>query len=449
MKNFLYIIIAVLGFFACQKNEPEDLFDGKTPSQRFEQDQSELRTQLTTPEQGWKFTYFTDNKKFGGYTFLMKFTPDGFVSMASDVNATATPTTSKYEIKWGQGTLLSFTTKNYIHELSDSTKGETGVGFKGEFEFIYFGKEGNKLKFKTQRSDNEQFVYFEPATIQDWNTIQNLSGSVDALEGDIFRHFFRVTKGGVTKDYSISLSNRFLTLNLLSDPSQTLKAGIVPTQAGFTFNPPLVIEGKTFTQLTWDNNASPARYITTVDGVTAEIRFELRPSQEHISDDYQSVPATINRFLFLSRTLSNTPFTSEGFRDNVIKIDDSNLFPTVMISFKSSTKCEVEVRYLFPNQQFQSRLIFVHNYEIKDKRIYLKERTSIDGSNLDLWQATENQNILRKALTALNNIALLGSEGFYIRKVANKFYYNDDVYVIQSHRLPNIYFPTYGYFQQN
>jgi len=256
--------------------------------------------------------------------------------MASDVSATATPTTSKYEIKWGQGTLLSFTTKNYIHELSDSTKGETGVGFKGEFEFIYFGKEGNKLKFKTQRSDNEQFVYFEPATIQDWNTVQNLSGSVDALEGDIFRHFFRVTKDGVTKDYSISLSNRFLTLNLSSDPSQTLKTAIVPTQAGFTFDPPLVIEGKTFTQITWDNNASPARYITTVDGVTVEIRFELRPSQEHISDDYQSVPATINRFLFLSRTLSNTPFTSEGFRDNVIKIDDSNLFPSVMISFKSS-----------------------------------------------------------------------------------------------------------------
>ena len=69
MKNFLYIIIAVLGFFACQKNEPEDLFDGKTPSQRFEQDQSELRTQLTTPEQGWKFTYFTDNKKFCIYGF--------------------------------------------------------------------------------------------------------------------------------------------------------------------------------------------------------------------------------------------------------------------------------------------------------------------------------------------------------------------------------------------
>ena len=40
--------------------------------------------------------------------------------------------------------------KTNIHELSDSTKGETGVGYEGNFEFIYFGKEGNKLKFKTQ-----------------------------------------------------------------------------------------------------------------------------------------------------------------------------------------------------------------------------------------------------------------------------------------------------------
>ena len=46
-------------------------------------------------------------------------------------------------------------------------------------------------------------------------------------------------------------------------------------------------------------------------------------------------------------------------------------------------------------------------------------------------------------------MALLGSEGLYIRKVANKFYYNDDVYIIQSHRMPNVYFPTYGYFQKN
>ena len=73
----------------------------------------------------------------------MKFTPEGFVNMASDISATAAPTTSKYEIKWGQGTLLSFTTKNYIHELSDAMQGKRGKGLEGEFEFIYLGKEGN------------------------------------------------------------------------------------------------------------------------------------------------------------------------------------------------------------------------------------------------------------------------------------------------------------------
>lgn len=56
MKKIIYITIAVLGIFACQKNEPDDLFDGKTPSERFEQSQNELRTQLTTPQQGWKLT---------------------------------------------------------------------------------------------------------------------------------------------------------------------------------------------------------------------------------------------------------------------------------------------------------------------------------------------------------------------------------------------------------
>ena len=79
--------------------------------------------------------------------------------------------------------------KNYIHELSDAMQGEQGKGLEGEFEFIYLGKEGNKLKFKTQRQATEQIVYFEPATAQDWNVIQDLSGSVDALEGDILRHF--------------------------------------------------------------------------------------------------------------------------------------------------------------------------------------------------------------------------------------------------------------------
>ena len=68
MKRLLLLPIIALALFACQKNEPDDLFGGKTPSQRFEQSQAELRRELAKPENGWKLTYFTNDKKFGGFT---------------------------------------------------------------------------------------------------------------------------------------------------------------------------------------------------------------------------------------------------------------------------------------------------------------------------------------------------------------------------------------------
>ena len=127
----------------------------------------------------------------------MKFTPEGFVSMASDATLPGTPKSSKYEIKWGQGTLLSFTTKNYLHELSDAKKGIPGVGFAGDFEFVYFGKEGNKLKFRTQRKKTEQFVYFEPATAQDWADIETLSKNINTLEENSDKYYFKVENNGL------------------------------------------------------------------------------------------------------------------------------------------------------------------------------------------------------------------------------------------------------------
>ena len=59
MKKLIYLFVGALTIFACQKNEPDDLF-GKSPSKRFEENQSELRNALTSASQGWKLTYFTD-----------------------------------------------------------------------------------------------------------------------------------------------------------------------------------------------------------------------------------------------------------------------------------------------------------------------------------------------------------------------------------------------------
>ena len=209
MKKLIYILAGVLTLSSCQKNEPDDLFGGKTPSQRFEQSQAELRRELAKPENGWKLTYFTNDKKFGGFTFLMKFTPEGLVEMNSDMGLTSSSTTSKYEIQEGQGTMLVFTTKNYIHELSDSYTHMDlrGKGYEGEFQFIYYGKEGNKLKFRTQRKATEQYVYFEPATAEDWNNIHNTTTNValPMITLRPFNFYFRVTTNAGNEDYDIFL----------------------------------------------------------------------------------------------------------------------------------------------------------------------------------------------------------------------------------------------------
>jgi len=435
MKKIIYITIAVLGIFACQKNEPDDLFDGKTPSERFEQSQNELRTQLTTPQQGWKFTYFTDNKKFGGFTFLMKFTPEGFVNMASDISATASPTTSKYEIKWGQGTLLSFTTKNYIHELSDAMQGEQGKGLEGEFEFIYLGKEGNKLKFKTQRQATEQIVYFEPATAQDWNTIQTLSSNVKTLEDNIDNYYFTVSTTASSTGYEVNFANRFITVTSL-DGSSTQKASVYATETGIGFKPALTFEGKTFTGLTRDNSTTPPTYKTTVDGVTAQMTYSLVPPEAFINDDYKDME---NIRLFLIDPASFRKGTSAPFYDDILKVDDNKEWYVFRVFFQTNGRCQIQVAYDFQNNNTPSYYLVSTTYELKNKRLYINNNVLSAGYNNAVWNNAENAAIKARATVTAAKFLEIASEGLYIKKTSRLYAGTYIIYTIQSHNHPTYY----------
>ena len=340
MKKIIYITIAVLGIFACQKNEPDNLFDGKTPSERFEQSQNELRTQLTTPQQGWKLTYFTDNKKFGGFTFLMKFTPEGFVNMASDISATATPTTSKYEIKLGQGTLLSFTTKNYIHELSDAMQGEQGKGLKGEFEFIYLGKEGNKLKFKNLLSNQPSQLYFEPLTATDEAQFPNLPRNIVPLTEHTSHYLLKVSTATASPTlYPITFTNRVLALQ-----GTTVKAPVKATENGNALVPPLTIEGKSFSDLTRSGSTETPTYSATIEGVTVELYYSLISPEVFNSDDYLAiVNDEVSAFTYLESSFKNSAYTSKPFHDNFLAIDSEKAFNSITLRFKAGNKVDLVI----------------------------------------------------------------------------------------------------------
>ena len=434
MKRLLLLPIIALALFACQKNEPDDLFGGKNPSQRFEQSQAELRQELTSPEQGWKFVYYTNEKKFGGFIILMKFTPEGLVTMNSDIGATTSSTTSKYEIKWGQGTMLSFTTKNHIHELSDSTKGETGVGYEGNFEFIYFGKEGNKLKFKTQRSDTEQFVYFEPATAQDWNTIQTLSSNVKTLEDNIDNYYFTVSTTASSTGYEVNFANRFITVTSL-DGSSTQKASVYATETGIGFKPALTFEGKTFTGLTRDNSTTPPTYKTTVDGVTAQMTYSLVPPEAFINDDYKDME---NIRLFL---IDPAPFrkgTSDSFYNDILKVDDSKEWFVFRVSLQTNGKCQIQVAYEFETNKPSYYLVST-TYELKNKRLYISDNVLSSGYSNAVWNNAENAAIKARATVTAAKFLEIASDGLYIKKTSRLYAGTYIIYTIQSHNHPTYY----------
>ncbi|VEI54219.1 DUF4302 domain-containing protein [Capnocytophaga sputigena] len=435
MKRLLLLPIIALALFACQKNEPDDLFGGKNPSQRFEQSQAELRQELTSPEQGWKFVYYTNEKKFGGFIILMKFTPEGLVTMNSDIGATTSSTTSKYEIKWGQGTMLSFTTKNHIHELSDSTKGETGVGYEGNFEFIYFGKEGNKLKFKTQRKDTEQFVYFEPATAQDWNTIQTLSSNVKTLEDNIDNYYFTVSTTASSTGYEVNFANRFITVTSL-DGSSTQKASVYATETGIGFKPALTFEGKTFTGLTRDNSTTPPTYKTTVDGVTAQMTYSLVPPEAFINDDYKDME---NIRLFLIDPASFRKGTSAPFYDDILKVDDNKEWYVFRVFFQTNGRCQIQVAYDFQNNNTPSYYLVSTTYELKNKRLYINNNVLSAGYNNAVWNNAENAAIKARATVTAAKFLEIASEGLYIKKTSRLYAGTYIIYTIQSHNHPTYY----------
>lgn len=425
---------------ACQKNEPDSLFD-KNPSERFEESQAELRKELTTAQQGWKLTYFTKEGVFGGYHFLMKFTPEGLVTMVSDFNSsTISPTTSKYEIQEGQGTMLAFTTKNYIHELADAMQGIRGTGYAGEFEFIYYGKEGNKLKFKTQRKSTEQFVYFEPATAQDWTDITTLSSNLNTLVENMSNYYMKVTANGTSTDYEIGMQNGLIGVAPLNSNTPSL-ASTVATKTGVAFKPALTIQGKKFTELTRDDSTTPPTYKATVDGVTAEVYFSLTPPDAFVTDDYKDVNTKIVAFILLTDEMKKyTNITSTPFYENVLKVNSTTDFTRTQLVFQG-TKCLVALGYNFSGTEAYYTATF--DYELRNKRLYLKNKA--ENTLSAQWQAPANSTVLQRARSAMDYFANIASDGFYVTKLSKRIgRYNNPAYTLQSANTPENNTPYYA-----
>jgi hypothetical protein len=295
IKNiFKFLIFALLAMQlgSCTDTDAEQKFD-QNPTERLNAQKKELSDLLLTSEHGWKAVYFTDNTQLGGFTHLFKFTSDGKVEMASDFDGDATvPYVSDYSVELSSTVSLLFSTKNRIHLLSDSNNSPTaalrGKGYKGDFQFLYYGQENGEIIFRTNRSFQE--LRFIKATEEDWNNLEeNVIMGENVVGGDD-RPLFRMleTNDGTTKhqlDFIFDEAPRFATANSVeAGYNMSYNMGIAYTPTGITVSPAVVVKGQNLTDFVY-NDVDGSFTATGTAGVSATIKYTNKPLI--LTDDYK------------------------------------------------------------------------------------------------------------------------------------------------------------------
>jgi len=142
-NNIQYILLTGLVFFfsSCLREE-KNLFP-ESAALRLNHAVDNARQVLIdqSKNNGWIMEYFPTNDT-EGYTFLMSFSDNTFVTIAAKNRYTTTYTTdeSAFEVIGDVGAVLTFDTYNKVFHLFsnpvDPSGGNTGLGLMGDYEFI-------------------------------------------------------------------------------------------------------------------------------------------------------------------------------------------------------------------------------------------------------------------------------------------------------------------------
>ena len=384
----------------------------------------------------------------------MKFTNDGLVQMSSDINlenGTSSVTTSQYQILLGQGTMLSFVSKNHLHILADSNKGERGKGFYGEFEFLYYGKEGDKLKFKTQRSATEQFVYFEKATPEEWANIGSKWGNFVDIMRDRFHYAVEVTGPEGTENYSIGSSRyRKVSFTSLDDPrKEVITAGASLLEDGLVFKPAVTFQGKEFTKLTKDTSTTPPSYKATNGGVTVKLYYRVNPPDSFFGNDYKDFSVGPVVAWVCNSSFFDHQYMSTYFYENYVRVmKEAGSNPDNFINFGigrfDRTNSEVTLQVVYKFSGRNEFLTLKCPFVVRGNKLYFTGAGTV-GTIGSSWNLPANARIKAAALTVLNRFKDFGADGFRVKNTKVKYGFFFEIYVLQSATNPERIVPGIGY----
>jgi hypothetical protein len=408
------IAFLVLQLYSCDKPGEVDATFNQTPTERLNAKQKELNDVLEASDFGWKAVYYTDSTQFGGFTHLFKF-KSGEVEMASDFDDDTTKHKSGYSIELGSTVSLVFTTKNKIHLLSDPLNAPSallkGQGYKGDFQFLYYGQEKDQLLFKTNKTLQE--VRFIKAKEEDWSNLYKNRQMITNLKGES-RPLFRSleTNDGAKKsvfDFSFYKTTRFSESNSVEAGSKSnYKMGIAFTPTGITIRPAIKVGNQKLSEFIYDDSTGNFNASGT-NGVSASIKYSNTPP--YLSDFYKTLLSGQPRSTFVvanSNGLGQYPET------------DSPLFISELAKSNAKLESGVQVSVIALDFNFLGKLNYIFYVFTNNTALfhYVNVSENPITKSLILTHQSWEGNATKKSKDAIMNIEnyLLNKNGLYVIK---------------------------------
>jgi hypothetical protein len=444
--NYLFIAVLAMQLASCDNKEDVDPIFNQTPTERLNAQKKELNDLLESSEFGWKAVYFTDTTQLGGFTHLFKF-KSGSVDMASDFDNDTAIYKSEYGIELGSTVSLVFTTKNKIHLLSDSNNFPVaslrGKGYKGDFQFLYYGQDNGQIIFKTNRSFEE--LRFVKATAEDWTNLALNRAMIPNVVGASTRPLFRLleTNDGAKIsqfDFNFTQPSRFAIANSIETGSSvSYNMGIAYTPTGIIVSPAVKVGTQKLSEFTYDATTGNFNATGTA-GVTASIKYSNKPLV--LTDDYKILiegkgnPATA--FAYIAANLATAPSNS---------LLCNTLLNQVNAQLSSTQKLS-RVQFTFNNPAFGSYIEYRFNGG--KTTIYHNVTVTEDPVNKTMilnhvsWENNLGAIIAEPALLKNIDKELLDTKGLYVKRELFKIAFSNTIYTFTS-ASSNFRLTTYAF----
>jgi len=443
--KFLFAAFLALQLSACDNNtDAEPKFD-QTPTERLNAQKAELNEVLLSSPEGWKAVYFTDNTVLGGYTHLFKFAANGTVEMASDfddVTETYKSEVSEYQIQLGSTVSLVFTTKNKIHLLSDSNNypidALTSEGYRGDFQFLYYGQENGEIIFRTNR--NNQELRFVKATKEDWDDLVLNFDMIPNIIGDPTLGLYRgleVNNATTKTTYDFNPFSTVTRHTTITDAAGSYDMGIGYAPNGLVVSPPVVVGDQKLSNFIF-NETDGSFTATGTGSVSASIKYSDVPFL--ITNDYKIMlqkPSTA--FGYIAANLSAVPTNSLVCRTLLNQINASlpstQKVNRVQFTFNDAAG-DSYIAYTFTG----GKTAIYHNITVKEDAAN-KTLILVSGT----WENNLGATIPEPALLKNLDAELTNTKGLYVRKESFTFNASNALYTFANANNNGFRLTTYAF----